>query len=234
MKRLKGYSGTDYVIRLPHRSVAISNRYKHSTENLVNPTKWVALVVTVLLLASCSNGSDEPEDRKFANDPTVEQSPTVQDATPSVEPEATSEDVEPAESPSAILSSPGAPNTFYELDENTITSVSVRDGQTAINEWHAENDREIAGIASSPEGSQVAGIFVPSEGNAELVTYDADGNVILKVSDILDLTEMRATPVSDGTGGPIESEFYISISWSPRGDQILLGSSAEQLGKSVV
>lgn len=183
----------------------------------------------VIVLAGCSNDSSTPEDRRFANDPTVEQTGSSETPTAPSAPTSESEPTGPIASPSSILRSRGAPDIVYLLHDNTITSVSIETRQSTIASWSATDSQSIVTIDDAPDGSQVAALVVPAEGGASVVIYDAAGTVVTQIDDLIDLTAMRATPVSDGTGGVQTPNFSFTLGWSSLGDQILLGSSDGQL-----
>jgi hypothetical protein len=189
--------------------------------------RWLVAILAILLVASCSDDSSTPEDRRFASDPTEEGA--VATEAPTQTPQPTTEVVKPTASPAAILKTRGAPDTVYSLRDNQITAVTVTREQTAINSWPATENQIFEVIDDAPDGSRVAALVSIGEERADLIIYDSKGNVVHSVEGILDLRGLSATPVSDGTGGALEAEMHLSISWSPLGDQILVSASDGQL-----
>jgi WD40 repeat protein len=190
--------------------------------------RWLIALLAILTVVACDNDSSTPEDRRFATDPTEEgvvatEAPTETPAPP------TAEAAKPTASPAAILKSRGAPDTIYSLRDDTITAVTVVDGQTGITAWDAPEDQGFAAIDDAPDGSQLAALVTTADNTANLVIYDSAGSAVATVENILDLSGLSATPVSDGTGGALQAEMQLSISWSPLGDQILVSASDGQL-----
>jgi WD40 repeat protein len=184
-------------------------------------------LLAILTIVACDNDSSTPEDRRFATDPTEEG--IVATEAPTQPPQPTAEAPRPTASPAAILKTRGAPDTIYSLRDDTITAVTVVDEQTTIASWAPPENQEFAAIDDAPDGSQVAALVTTADNTAILVIYDSAGSTVVTVENILDLSGLSATPVSDGTGGALQTEMQLSISWSPLGDQILVSASDGQL-----
>lgn len=194
-------------------------------------SSWLVACVVALLLASCSNDSSTPDDRRFANDPADEETQATQTPTGTAVP-TVAQDTTPIASPASILKTRGSPETIYQLDEDGITSVTVADGTTTETTWAPGDGQRFAAIDDAPDGSRVAALVLPannSEGGANLVVFDSVGAVSLSITGILNLSSMFATPISDGTGGAMTQRPEVFVSWSPLNDQILVGSSDGQL-----
>lgn len=189
----------------------------------------VAVTCATVVLTACSNGSTTPDDRRFANDPTVEQTQSPESPVVEVTEEAEATEVGPIASPSSVLRSRGAPDTLYSLSDNVITSVAIGVESTSITDWSAEGGVEIAAIDDAPDGSRVAAMLIPDAGDASLVIYDAAGAEQTRFDNLIEMDTMRATPVSDGTGGVAGSSIHLTVAWASLGDQILVSSSDGQL-----
>ncbi|MEJ7837864.1 MAG: hypothetical protein WKF81_03565 [Thermomicrobiales bacterium] len=135
----------------------------------------------------------------------------------------------PIASPSSVLRSRGAPDSLYSLTDNVITSVVIAEHQTSITEWSAQSGVEIAAIDGAPDGSRVAAILIPDVGDASMVIYDAAGAEQTRFDNLIAMDTLRATPVSDGTGGVTGASVHVTVAWASLGDQILVSSSDGQL-----
>jgi hypothetical protein len=193
--------------------------------------RWFALLLVALLLVSCNNDSGTPDDRHFANDPADEQ--PIATETPSSTPLPTpTRDTSPKASPASILKTRGAPKTIYLLSADGITALTTGEADASETSWGPSTGKYFAAMDDAPDGSRVAAIELPLEagsGTADLVVFDAAGGVSFTAADVLDLAAVDATPVSDGTSGAPVSTPGVFVSWSPLGNQILIGAADGQL-----
>jgi dipeptidyl aminopeptidase/acylaminoacyl peptidase len=194
--------------------------------------RFTVVILAGILIVSCGDDGGVKEDRRFANDPTEAGSaPTL---TPTTEVTATvagdeSAETGPETNPALLVDARGAPDGFYSLDDSEINAVTIDGSESAIQSWTAPEGQRFLAIDGAPGLAQVAALVDVGGNRLDLVIYDRAGTEVRRIESVLGVPSLETTPFTDGTTGAASADFGVSVSWSPLGDAILVGSSRGEL-----
>jgi hypothetical protein len=185
------------------------------------------LLATCCLLWSCAEEASQPEDRRFANQPSTAPPTNVTASTPSAI--VTAPAAPPQASPVSLLNVEGAPRFAFALADDAILVIDTVEPQSVQQIEPPASYRYVA-IAQSPAGDQVAALLRPEHVGGrigyEVVIYNADGSQFERWPNLEVGNPGAATPVSDANGTGVEQA---SMTWSPQGDRLLLSLGGQDL-----